>query len=711
MKKADIEYIKARNGEIRAFDPDRIKNAIEKAAYTVKNDKAIAANIAGTMTDKVCSNLSKYSKNGIVDLEEVQDMIESLLMSQGHLEIAKSFILYRQNRNDIRLTKSVIGIKDDLKLSVNAAEVLRQRYLLKNSDRNTIETPHELFHRVASHVAKAEKIFPSGSKRVEVVENEFFRMLSELEFLPNSPTLMNAGTTLGQLAACFVLPVGDSIDQIFRSLHDMAIIHQTGGGTGFDFSELRPKGDLVSSTQGQASGPVSFISIFDHATDVIVQGGKRRGANMGILRCDHPDIVEFIQSKSKGKDRLTNFNISVGITDKFINDFKKNRVFELINPRTKRTVNRIKARVLFDLIVTSAWDSGDPGLIFLDEINRKNPLIGLGRITATNPCGELPLFPYECCNLASLNLSKFVSEGRVLWPKLKRSVQFAVRFLDDVIEINKYPLDEIRKTATQNRKIGLGIMGFADMLIKMGLPYNSPEAYKLGRKVMRFIRKCSVYSSIMLAQERGVFPNYKNSIYAKSNQKLRNSTLNSIAPTGTISIIADCSSGIEPLFAISYVRNVLAGTRLFELNHLFKEAAERKKFGTKDVFARIAQEGSLKNIKNIPKEVRKLFVTAHDIKPADHLKMQAVFQKYTDNAVSKTVNLSETATPEDIQKIFISAYEMKCKGITIYRYGSKDEQVLSFKEAGEDTGPGFDGNKSFNGGEVSSRCVHGSCIY
>ncbi len=461
----------------------------------------------------------------------------------------------------------------ELRLPINALKVLERRYLLKDDERNVIEAPLQLFRRVAKHIALAEDNFKDKQYKRKEIEEKFFAMMRNLEFMPNSPTLMNAGTKMGQLSACFVLPVRDSMQSIFKALSDMSVIHQTGGGTGFDFSHLRPKRDLVYSTKGEASGPVSFMSIYDTATGVIVQGGRRRGANMGILRVDHPDIVEFIEAKLK-EGRFSNFNLSVAVTSEFMRAFYKNGSYRLINPRTKKETNKVKARQIFERIVNSAWRTGDPGLVFIDEINRHNPTPGVGRIEATNPCGEVPLLPYESCNLASLNLSKFVlANQRLDWQKLSESIKWGVRFLDNVIEVNKFPLPEIKEITFKNRKIGLGVMGFADMLILLGIPYNSKQAVEFAAKLMRFIRKESLKASAGLAKARGVFPNFKKSIYAKNNFKVRNATVNTIAPTGTISIIAGCSSGIEPLFALSYTRNILDGDHLVEVNPCLEEVS------------------------------------------------------------------------------------------------------------------------------------------
>ncbi len=613
-----------------------------------------------------------------------------------------------KNVNRYASTKDSSEPKDDLRLPLNTIEVLKQRYLLKDQEQNVIETPCELFFRVARGVAAAENNFKSNYTTGQV-EQQFYRMMRNLEFMPNSPTLMNAGTALGQLSACFVIPVEDSMEGIFEALGNMAKIHQTGGGTGFSFSNLRPKSDIVDSTKGQASGPLSFMTIFDQATGIIVQGGRRRGANMAILRYDHPDIVDFIGAKTQSSS-FSNFNLSVGITDKFMRALKANRDFNLINPRTGKVVSKVKAQALFDSIAEAAWRTGDPGLVFLDEINRLNPTPDIGRIEATNPCGELPLLDYESCNLGSINLAKMVKNRSVDWQKLKDTIWAGVRFLDDVIEVNNYPLKQIKVITMANRKIGLGIMGFADMLIELDIAYNSSQAVGFARKLMRFIHKTSIAASAALAEERGVFPNFDKSIHASNNLPLRNATVNTIAPTGTISIIAGCSSGIEPLFAISFVRNVLSGTRLFEINPLFEAAAKKRGIYDKQLLDEIARQGSLRNVSRVPDDMKRVFVTAFDVAPDWHLKIQSAFQKYTDNAVSKTINLPTDATVEDVRNIYLTAYKMKCKGITVYRYGSKEQQVLSFGDI-QKPGQSDYGQPLSAGSEYSGGCVTGTCVF
>jgi ribonucleoside-diphosphate reductase alpha chain len=550
---------------------------------------------------------------------------------------------------------------NELELSVNALRVLERRYLLKDENGKVLETPPELFRRIAKAIA-----LDPGS------EEEFFNTLVNLEFLPNTPTLMNAGTEMGQLSACFVIPVDDSLVSIFDAVKSMALIQQSGGGTGFSFTHLRPKGDVVKSTKGVASGPVSFMRVFDITTEIIKQGGKRRGANMGILRVDHPDIIEFITAKTK-EGLLSNFNISVAIDDKFMGAVKADGDHELINPRNSEVVKKVKALDIWNLIITIAWRTGDPGVIFIDEVNRHNPTPHVGKMESTNPCGELPLLPFESCNLGSINLARMVNRESIDWEKLEKTIVLGVRFLDNVIDINKYPLPQIEEITRANRKIGLGVMGFADMLVALGIPYDSEEAIKTAEDIMRFMKEKSHATSQKLAQERGIFPNFKGSIHEKP---MRNATTTTVAPTGTISIIAGCSSGIEPLFAVSYVRNVLEGTKLIEVNPYFEAVAKERGFYSEDLMMKIAKTGTLAGIDEIPDDVKRVFVTAFDIAPVWHVKMQAAFQKYCDNAVSKTINFPNDVDIKEVETAFMLAYELKCKGITIYRYGSKRQQVL-----------------------------------
>lgn len=566
-----------------------------------------------------------------------------------------------------------------LTFSKNAAVILEKRYLKKDENGEIVETPEDLFNRVARNIAEADTLFDKNADTKKTEEN-FFHLLSKLWFLPNSPTLMNAGRRLGQLAACFVLPVEDSMESIFNALKQTAMIHKSGGGTGFSFSRIRPENDLVLSTAGVSSGPLSFMTVFDMATETVKQGGTRRGANMGVLRVDHPDIEAFINSK-KLFDQLNNFNISVALTDTFMAALENKTDYDLINPRTGKTSGKRQAREIFTMIVNSAWSSGEPGVIFIDRINQANPTPEAGEIESTNPCGEQPLLPYESCTLGSINLSKMVIKNRISFTRLKDTVHQAVHFLDNVIEINKYPLPEIEKMSKDNRKIGLGVMGFADMLIKMEIPYDSDEAVNEAQNVMAFIQNESKAASAALAKKRGNFANYKGSIFdTPETPFMRNATTTTIAPTGTISLIADTSSGIEPIFAVAHVRHVLDGKKLAQTHPLFMDMARKEGFYSKELYHEIAGAGSIQSMDQIPDHVKRLFVTSHDITTQWHIKIQAAFQKYTDNAVSKTINFPQLAEPEDIREAYIYAYNHGCKGLTIYRYGSRDRQVLNIGE-------------------------------
>ena len=580
-----------------------------------------------------------------------------------------------KNENEVGDDKPV-----KIELLENAVRVLKKRYLLKDGKGNIIETPEQMFRRVAKCTAAVEEKYDKNYD-VEKLEDTFYGMLARLEFLPNSPTLMNAGKKNGQLSACFVLPVEDSMEGIFDSIKHAALIHKTGGGTGFAFSRLRPKNDAVLSTHGVASGPVSFMTVFDAATEAVKQGGTRRGANMGILRVDHPDILGFITCKFDN-NRINNFNISVAITEEFMKKVKSGEDYDLINPRSRKSVGQLNARKVFDLIVNMAWKNGDPGIIFLDRINKDNPTPGIGEMESTNPCGEQPLLPYEACNLGSLNLHKMIKKenGKVTidYDKLKSTVHKCVHFLDNIIDANHYPLPEIDSMVKFNRKIGLGVMGYTDMLIELGIPYNSDEALKLGEEVMCFINKEAKIKSMEIAKTKGAFPNFKNSIYGKAGlPEIRNATVTTIAPTGTISIIANASSGIEPIFAISYYRNVMDNDILVEVNPLFEKVARERGFYSEELMEKIAKQGTVQNITEIPEDVRRLFVTSHDILPEDHIKTQAAFQKHCDNAVSKTVNFAHDATAQDIEKVFFLAYELGCKGVTVFRDRCRDAQVLN----------------------------------
>ncbi len=577
----------------------------------------------------------------------------------------------------------------DLAVNSNAEIVLNKRYLKKDLEGNLIETPASMFWRVAAAIASEEAKYDRSTCKPQELAEEFFKLMTAWKFLPNSPTLMNAGTDLGQLSACFVLPVGDSIEEIFDAVKYAAMIHKSGGGTGFSFSRLRPKDSRVGSTGGVASGPLSFLKIFNTATEQIKQGGTRRGANMGIMRVDHPDILDFIRAKER-EGEFNNFNLSVGLTEDFMKAVEAGEPYPLITPHSGEVVQELNAREVFEILVQKAWESGDPGIIFLDRINRDNPTPKQGEMESTNPCGEQPLLPYEACNLASINLASFfrpevdsaAMEDKIDWAGLKHCIHLAVRFLDNVIDASRFPLDKITENVHKNRKIGLGVMGWADLLYLLRIPYNSEPAIQLAETAMAFVRDEGRAASRQLAEERGPFPAYAESVFPERDQgPFRNATVTTLAPTGTLSIIAGCSSGIEPLFALCFARNVMDGERLVEVNPHFEDALQAADCHSPKLMDAVAEKGSIREFDFLPEDLRRVFVTAMDIEPYWHLRMQAAFQKFTDNAVSKTVNLPNSASIDDIRNIYWQAYQLGCNGVTVYRDGCKSVQVLCTGEA------------------------------
>lgn len=670
------------NNKTSSTDQKNIVRAIFAAAESMGiTDRKLLEEL----TDQIIKRLEP--KPALPGMEHLVQKRDRQFPTTSQIEVAVKEVLAEKAKVKVMeasMLQTTAAVKTGIALSQNALTVLEKRYLKKDSEGRVIETPEEMFRRVAKHIAVAELIY-NPKADVDSWEEKFYGLMASLEFLPNSPTLMNAGRELGQLSACFVIPVDDSMESIFDAVKYTALIHKSGGGTGFSFSRLRPTKDRVGSTGGVASGPVSFMRAFDTATDVIKQGGMRRGANMAILNVDHPDILEFITAKEDPR-ALTNFNLSVAVTNEFMEAVEKDEEYNLVNPRTKEIVGKLNAREVFQKIADMAWRTGDPGIVFIDNINRNNPTPKLGKIESTNPCGEQPLLPFESCNLGSINLSKMVKneddQAEIDYDKLGQVVRLGVRFLDNVIDVNKFPLPQIEKMTKTTRKIGLGVMGFADMLIKLRTPYDSEKALEIAENLMRFISEEATKESVKLGKERGLFPAFEGSIYDTGNGlKPRNASRTTIAPTGTLSIIAGCSSGIEPLFALCYTRHILDGEQLIEVNPYFEKIAKTENFYSQELMEQLARGKKLREIENIPEWVKKTFVTAHDISPEWHVKMQAAFQKFTDSAVSKTVNLPHEATREDVARVYMLAYKLGLKGITIYRDRSRDSQVLTVSQA------------------------------
>ena len=658
-------------GRGKFIDRDKVVRAVFAAAESMGiTDR----NMLESFTERVTQRLG--GTRPLPGMEELVLPGHKYSISSSQLQAIVSQVMTADEFSPQASSQVVSGIE----LSGNSLRVLEKRYLGKNQRGEVIETPQELFRRVARHIASAESLYDTGAD-ISAIEEIFYQLMTNLEFLPNSPTLMNAGRELGQLSACFVIPVDDSMESIFEAVRYTALIHKSGGGTGFSFSRLRPEKDRVGSTGGIASGPVSFMRVFDTATDVIKQGGMRRGANMAILNVDHPDILKFITAK-EDSEALTNFNLSVAVSDSFMEAAEKDANYDLVNPRTGEVAGKLNATEVFHKIVNLAWHTGDPGLVFMDEINRYNPTPKLGKIESTNPCGEQPLLPFESCNLGSINLPKMMvcqnNQPQIDYAKLSKVAKLAVRFLDDVIEVNQYPLPEIAEKTKAIRKVGLGIMGFADMLIQLGIPYDSEKAVSVAEEVMHFISEEADKASIELAEERGVFPAFEGSIYdVPGGPRFRNASRTTIAPTGSLSIIANCSSGIEPIFALSYVRHILENEEFVEINPYFEEAAQKEDGYSAELMRELAEGKKLRDMPGISEEMKRLFVCAHDISPEWHVRMQAAFQKSTDSAVSKTVNFPYEATPDDVAKVYMLAYHEGLKGITIYRDRSRESQVLT----------------------------------
>lgn len=676
-----IKSVIKRNGRIVDFDVTKIEEAIFRAAQVVGGDDK---QLAGKLATKVSISLKNKFNECIPTVDNIQDSVEKNLIENGHARTAKAYILHRHRKDEERKRRDLImgcSSEENLIFSNEALKILEARYLLKNADGEVIETPKGMFERVAKTISKADKFYGISEEEIKENEEKFYQIMANLKFLPNSPTLMNAGTKNQQLSSCFVLPIEDNMRSIFGALRDAALTHQKGSGTGFSFSRIRPKGDSVRVNLGVAAGPLAFLQVYDKALETIKQGGVRPGANMAVLRVDHPDIIRFIEAK-RNRNALKNFNLSVAVTDRFLKAVENDRDYFLINPKTDKYVGKLRARDVFAVITQNAWKTGDPGLIFIDEINRKHAAKHLGEIETTNQCGEAPLLPYEGVVLGSINLNKFINldNNDLNWDDLKETVRTAVHLLDNIIDMNSYPTKKIEENTKKTRKFGLGIMGLADLLIKLRVKYDSEEGLAVAEKIMSFIQKNAHEKSSELAEEKGVCSAWEGSEYQKSGKKMRNMSCTSISPTGTISILAGSSSGCEPLFAISYHRSLLGDKELIHLNSDFEEIAKEKGFYSPELIRSIAKVGGVQGFKEVPKLFREIFVTAQDISPEWHVKMQSILQKNVDNSISKTINFPHTAAIKDVENAYLLAWKGKSKGITIYRDGSYEEQVMNIGE-------------------------------
>lgn len=672
-----ITKVRKRDGRIVLFNKDKIVDAIFKGMNSVNQPNQELAEKLADLVEKELED--KFNKKETPHVEDIQDLIEKTFIKEGLAEAAKSFILYRYKRSVIREAKqSLIGKIDDSDLSITSLKIAEAKYLLKDENGNIVETPNQMFQRVSKCISNVEKKYDKEELYVKDLEKKFFEIISNLEFLPSGRILAHAGTYSSSLASSIAIPIEDSLEDIFSALLHAVTLQKKTVGTGFNFSKIRPRGTRTSENYGKAVGPVAFMHIFNSASELIKCRGNRKSANMAIVRVDHPDIIDFIGAK-ENQNYLNNFNISVGLTDKFLEAVRKNEDYDLIDPSTERTVSNLNARKIFDMIISTAWKNGEPGLLFLDNINRKNPTPELGRLDVTSSCAEMPLYPYEAAFLGSINLEKFVKDNEINYEKLKEVIKLAVRFLDNSIDVSNYPIEKVNEITKANRKIGLGIMGFADLLYELQIPYNSEKGLEIAEDLIKFIQKTAREESANLGVEKGNFPNYKKSIFYKKTP-MRNATVTAIAPSGSISILAETSNSIEPNFAIGYMRNVLGNTQIMFVNKHFEKIAKEKGFYNPSLIKTIVEQGSLDNIEEIPEKIKRIFVVSHQISPEWHVKMQSIFQKYLDNAISKTINFPFTATLQDVEKGYFKAHELGCKGITIYRDGSRIEQVINLKE-------------------------------